>query len=342
MAAVLADDAHCIIKAQPQSVPWRLGGEKRLEDTVLQLRRNAGAGIPDFDQHHFAFQLTRQLEAALIPERIERIFHQGGPDLVQFAAIGADAGQVGLVIALYADIRHSRLQHLDGGLEAGRHVNLENRRAVHEGVGLDGADQVEDPVRRVDKRLHRTGRTQKACKEMQRNADFVGAQKRAQFLQVADRDSLLCQLRHNLPYIAASERDQPGAQGLLANYVFLSIGGLIRWFPAEDFLLPELDSADLVLVKAQIDQLEAILTIGAQLGNQAGGCALGRGGRVVQFVRQIAGKLAQSVEFFGLLLNAGNFAHAVKQGGDYPLAHGWNSLQHLRENRLGNQQGPYV
>ncbi len=73
-------------------------------------------------------------------------------------------------------------------------------------------------------------------------------------------------------------------------------------------------------VEAEVDELEAVVAVGAQLGDEAGGGALrGRGG-IVELVGQVAGQLAERGELFRLLLDAGDFAHAVKQRGDDALA----------------------
>ena len=80
-------------------------------------------------------------------------------------------GRSGLVVALDLDMRHPRLEHLHGGLEAGRHIHFENGRAIHVGVGFDGADQVEDAgggVERASPRsARRAGSGQRTGGEMQ-------------------------------------------------------------------------------------------------------------------------------------------------------------------------------
>ena len=55
---------------------------------------------------------------------------------------------------------------------------------------------------------------------------------------------------------------------------------------------------------------------------------------------QIAGELAEGGELFGLLLDAGHLAHAVKQSGDDALGHGGNGREHLGEFLLHDEQGP--
>jgi hypothetical protein len=176
VAAVLADDAHGVVEAEAEALAGRLGGEERLEDAVLQLGRNAGAGVPDFHQQHVAFKAAGcgAEGSALVAERVERVFNERGPDLVQLAAVGADAGQVGLVVALTWTLSDARLEHLQRGVEAGGHIDFEDGRAVHVGVGLDGADEVEDAGGGVDKRFDRARGAQVAGEVLQGDADLAG------------------------------------------------------------------------------------------------------------------------------------------------------------------------
>ena len=84
---------------------------------------------------------------------------------------------------------------------------------------------------------------------------------------------------------------------------------------------------DLLFGEAEVDELEAVFAVGAELHDEAGGGALGGGCGIVELVGQIAGELAEGGELFSLLLDAGDFAHAVKQGGDDALGHGGNGLR---------------
>ena len=55
---------------------------------------------------------------------------------------------------------------------------------------------------------------------------------------------------------------------------------------------------------------------------------------------EIRGELAESVEFFGLLLNARDFADAIKQHRDAALGHGRNRGEHLGEESVGDIERP--
>ena len=93
----------------------------------------------------------------------------------------------------------------------------------------------------------------------------------------------------------------------------------------------------------QTEIAETILLVAvlAQLGEEAGGGALGRGGWIVQLVREVCGELAQGGELLGLLLHAGYFAGAVQQHGDAALRHRRDCSQHLGEDALVNIETPH-
>src|ERR1700722_16541668 len=153
MTAVLADDAHGVVESEAEPLAGWLGCKEGLKDAVLKLGWNAGAGIPNLHQHHLAFETTGNFELAAMSgfiERVEGVFNERGPHLVEFAAVGADVRQAGLVVALDFDISHARLEHLESRVESRRYVDFKDRRTIHIGVGFDGADEIEDARRGVE------------------------------------------------------------------------------------------------------------------------------------------------------------------------------------------------
>ncbi len=157
--------------------------------------------------------------------------------------------------------------------------------------------------------------------------------KRAQFVEVGDGDALLGELRGHFPCAFAGQRGEPGAECLLRELnLRAGVARVVAVGAAQDFLFPGFDAVNLLVGEAEVDELEAVFAIGAQLHDEAGGGALRGGGGVVELVGQIAGELAESGELFSLLLDAGDFADAIEQRGDDALRHGGNGLEHLRED----------
>ena len=74
---------------------------------------------------------------------------------------------------------------------------------------------------------------------------------------------------------------------------------------------------------------------------QAGGGTLRGGSGIVELVREIASQFAQGSELFSLLLDAGDFAHAIEEGGDDALRHGGNGREHRRKLGFIDKQRPY-
>ena len=164
-----------------------------------------GPGIPNFHQHHIAFKPAGNAQAALIAERVKRVFDQRGPHLVQFAAVGVDPRQARLIVALDLHIGHARAEHLQRGVQAGRHIDFQDRSAIHAGVGLDGVDQVEDARGGVSQSLHGARGAQIAREELQARHRSVGAEQSAQLIEVGDGDAMLSKLRRHLPRLGAAD-----------------------------------------------------------------------------------------------------------------------------------------
>ncbi len=146
-------------------------------------------------------------------------------------------------------------------------------------------------------------------------------------------------MRGHVPAFLAGQLVQPLPQTLFADNQLVGIRSG-REPAAHHLLLPVFNAANLLLVQAEVDELEAVLAVGAQLCYQAGRSPLCRRGWIVQFVGQIAGQLAQCGQFLSLLLHARHLAYPVQQRGDDALAHRWNHPQHLRKQRLVDQDRP--
>src|SRR5260370_21348962 len=77
-----------------------------------------------------------------------------------------------------------------------------------------------------------------------------------------------------------------------------------------------------------------------EFGGEAGGGALGGGGRIIELVREIGGELAEGEELFGLLVHAGEVADAIEQEGDAALADGGDGEEHRGEEILMDVEYP--
>ncbi len=107
-------------------------------------------------------------------------------------------------------------------------------------------------------------------------------------------------------------------------------------------LLPVTHHEQMRFIETKAAETELLVSVDMQLIEQAGCGALRCRGRIVHLMREIAGELAECVELFGLLLQAGDFAHAVEQDGDAALRHRGNGSQHLREDGLWKVESPCV
>ena len=158
---------------------------------------------------------------------------------------------------------HARLQHLHRRVEPGRHIHFQNRRAVHIGVGLDGADQIENAVRRIEQRIHRPGSAQVTGEILQNHTGLSRLKKRPQRVEVGHGDTLLRELRGNLPGAFAGQFGEPGAQRLVTRNQGTRIERLMEGRPAQNSLLPIFDASNLFVAQAQVDELEPVLAVGA-------------------------------------------------------------------------------
>ena len=93
------DDAACQREAQPRPLALRLGGEERLEDPGLDLRRDARAGVGDLDAHAptrivRARRETQPARRGGVQHRLTGVGDEIHGDLPQLVPVGPDEGQV--------------------------------------------------------------------------------------------------------------------------------------------------------------------------------------------------------------------------------------------------------
>ena len=177
-AAGLLDDAVDHRQAEAGALADLLGGEERLEDLLQHVRRDAGAGVLDLDQHvvgrrQFAIGeglalLGRDVagahrQVAAGRHRVARVDRQIDDHLLELADIDLDRPQVAAVIDLELDVVADQAgkQHAQIGQHVGQVQHLrpqrllarEGQQLAHQrgrpvGVLLDVHDVGEGRVRR--------------------------------------------------------------------------------------------------------------------------------------------------------------------------------------------------
>src|SRR5215471_13729113 len=83
----IADD-----ESKPSSGPDGLGREKWLEEMRLQIRRNAGAVIHDFNDKLIVFEAGADADFSRAVNRVDSVVDEMGPNLIEFAAVSHDGG----------------------------------------------------------------------------------------------------------------------------------------------------------------------------------------------------------------------------------------------------------
>ena len=66
-------------------------GEKRLEQVRLDIRRNAGTVVHDFDDELIIFQAGADADFPGAIDRMNGVVDEVGPDLIELAAVSHDA-----------------------------------------------------------------------------------------------------------------------------------------------------------------------------------------------------------------------------------------------------------
>ena len=142
------------VEAEAEALSGRLRGEKRLKDRGTQCQAEFRGRRSDLDvtisPSWLVFRLKSSAGSSILTLQahcVEGVLDQFGPDLIEFAAVGADVGNVRVVVAHDADVIQARVEHRQGGVERLGEVDLLDRRLIHVGVVLDGGDEVEDADR---------------------------------------------------------------------------------------------------------------------------------------------------------------------------------------------------
>jgi len=114
------------IEAQARPLADRLGGEERLKQPRLNLRRDTRTAVSELDQRVVALTARGNDKVATALHGVDRIVDNIGPYLIELAAVRLKTGQASIVFASYCD-------RLDEPVA---------RRLVHIGVRLERLDHV--------------------------------------------------------------------------------------------------------------------------------------------------------------------------------------------------------
>src|SRR5215510_4116981 len=132
LAVMLSDNPVDGVQPQPGAFALRLGGEERLEDASLNIGRNAGAVVVDFDQNVIRLDRRANPQVALAVHRVNRVEDQVGPYFIDRAAVSGNARQVG---GVFAGHRYAALQLMaeddERVLQPLMHVHLLQVGAIH-------------------------------------------------------------------------------------------------------------------------------------------------------------------------------------------------------------------
>src|SRR5579864_4421899 len=99
VALVLCDDdAVGDVEAQPAPLAYLLGGEERLEDAGLDLRRDSKTVVADLDHRILTLLARANAQLTFAIHGVDGVVDQIGPDLVQFGASGGNSRQRAIVV----------------------------------------------------------------------------------------------------------------------------------------------------------------------------------------------------------------------------------------------------
>ena len=138
-------------RPRPVPSPTRLVVKNGSKIRLLDLGRDAGAGVADLDQHlPVGVRRGPHGQRAGAAHRVHRVVDQVRPDLVQLGGEGRDPGQAAVVVLDHGDaVADLARQHHQRAVQQLVHVDHLVRGPVQLGVLLGRADQGGDPVGRV-------------------------------------------------------------------------------------------------------------------------------------------------------------------------------------------------
>src|SRR5580658_6749074 len=142
-SAVLLHDALDRVQTEARALANAFGSKKRLEDVGLHFFGNSRPIVADFDHGATVVAVSSDAKLAGSVHGVDRVVDNVRPDLVELAAKRIHEERNEIVLALH---RYSSLQLViqdrKRSLQAPYHIDVLDRRLIHVGVFLDGADQL--------------------------------------------------------------------------------------------------------------------------------------------------------------------------------------------------------
>src|SRR5262249_16132964 len=133
-----SNDSLYGIETQTRPLADFLRRKKRIEDTRPNLFRYSRAAVSNFNNEKVDLAENSNAQLALSIHRVDRVVDQVGPHLIQFAAVGAHAGKIRLVVALDRDALFQAVaEDLQRVLDILLDIDFLQRRLVHVRIALD-------------------------------------------------------------------------------------------------------------------------------------------------------------------------------------------------------------
>src|SRR5579863_7937762 len=95
---MLLHDANGGIQSEAGAIADAFGGEERIENPVLNFRRDAWAVVANLDDHRVELAAGADSQFAVSVHGVDSIVDQVRPYLIQFTAIRADPRQFSIII----------------------------------------------------------------------------------------------------------------------------------------------------------------------------------------------------------------------------------------------------
>src|SRR5690349_3532852 len=143
IASVLPHNSLYSVQAESCSFSNSLGSKERLKDVRKYLRGNAWTIIANLNHHASVVTVGAHAKFTAPAHGINCIVDDVGPDLVELTSKRIHQQRNALIIALHYDsLFQFVIQNRECSFQAFCNVNVLDRRLVHMGVFLDGADQI--------------------------------------------------------------------------------------------------------------------------------------------------------------------------------------------------------